>query len=80
MNLLYFKKKIENKYRAPTIRELACLMGFPIDYQFTGKNSNTKHKQIGNAVCVHMSLALASTIKKELKVELKSQCVCLMIM
>tara|TARA_Y100000994_G_C15652667_1_gene426084 strand:- start:494 stop:1339 length:846 start_codon:yes stop_codon:yes gene_type:complete len=70
-SIIFPKENCENKYRAPTIRELACLMGFPIDYQFTGKTSNTKHKQIGNAVCVHMSLALANAIKKELKVELK---------
>lgn len=57
-------------YRAPTIRELACLMGFPIDYQFNGTNSTSKHKQIGNAVCVHMSMALAHAIKQALHMTL----------
>jgi DNA (cytosine-5)-methyltransferase 1 len=57
-------------YRAPTIRELACLMGFPIDYQFSGTNSTSKHKQIGNAVCVHMSMALARAIKEALQLTL----------
>lgn len=52
-------------YRAPTIRELACLMGFPLDYQFIGTNSTSKHKQIGNAVCVHLSMALAEAIKAD---------------
>ena len=57
-------------FRAPTIRELACLMGFPIDYQFIGTNSTSKHKQIGNAVCVHMSMALARAIKDTLQLTL----------
>ena len=70
-SIIFPKENSVNKYRAPTIRELACLMGFPIDYQFTGKKSNTKHKQIGNAVCVHMSLALANAIKNKIQVELK---------
>ena len=69
-SIIFPKENHTNKYRAPTIRELSCLMGFPIDYQFTGNTSNTKHKQIGNAVCVHMSLALGNAIKKHLNVNL----------
>lgn len=70
---IIFKKEGTDKYRAPTIRELACLMGFPIDYQFIGTNSNSKHKQIGNSVCVHMSMALAKAIKKDMNIELKKE-------
>ena len=66
----YFQKENSTSYRAPTIRELACLMGFPIDYQFIGTNSNSKHKQIGNAVCVHLSMALANAIKRDMKLVL----------
>ena len=62
---IIFRKENTNKYRAPTIRELSCLMGFPIDYQFSGNSSNTKHKQIGNAVCIHMSKALGDAIYKK---------------
>jgi DNA (cytosine-5)-methyltransferase 1 len=67
---IIFQKENSTNYRAPTIRELACLMGFPIDYQFIGTNSNSKHKQIGNAVCVHLSMALANAIKQEMKLTL----------
>tara|TARA_B100000424_G_scaffold244013_1_gene213994 strand:- start:18372 stop:20024 length:1653 start_codon:yes stop_codon:yes gene_type:complete len=67
---LIFKKENTNTYRAPTIRELACLMGFPITYQFSGKSSTIKHKQIGNAVCVHLSLALANAIQEDLGISL----------
>lgn len=62
---IIFPKEGTDKYRAPTIRELACLMGFPIDYQFTGNSSTSKHKQIGNAVCVHLSRALGDAIYKK---------------
>jgi DNA (cytosine-5)-methyltransferase 1 len=67
---IIFQKENSTSYRAPTIRELACLMGFPIDYQFIGTNSNSKHKQIGNAVCVHLSMALANAIKKQMNLVL----------
>lgn len=69
-SIIFKKEDCLNKYRAPTIRELACLMGFPIDYQFIGTNSNSKHKQIGNAVCVHMSMALAKAIKTHMNIQL----------
>lgn len=69
---IIFRKENTDKYRAPTIRELACLMGFPINYQFTGNTSNIKHKQIGNAVCVHLSKALADEIKNNMNISLNS--------
>ena len=68
-SIIFPKENTEN-YRAPTIRELACCMGFPIDYQFVGNSSNTKHKLIGNAVCVQLSNALANEIKKKMKIKL----------
>ena len=61
---IIFAKENSDKYRAPTIRELASLMGFPITYQFVGPSTTVKHKQIGNAVCVHLSMALAKAIKE----------------
>ena len=69
-SIIFPKEENSNKYRAPTIRELACCMGFPIDYQFIGKSSTVKHKQIGNAVCVHLSMALARAIKKDMNINL----------
>lgn len=53
----------DGEYRTPTIREAATLMGFPWLYQFTG-SEGTKWKQIGNAVCPHMSAALAMSIRE----------------
>lgn len=39
-----------NDYRRLTIRERACLQGFPISYQFMGKSYAAKLKMIGNAI------------------------------
>lgn len=60
-----YKRNGHGEYRLPTIREIATLMGFPYVFNFTGPES-TKWKQIGNAVCPHMSFALAKTIKEKL--------------
>lgn len=63
------KRKGNGEYRTPTIREAAIIMGFPITYQFFGDES-IKWRQVGNAVCVQLSLALANQIKKELNINL----------
>lgn len=60
-----YKRSGHGEYRLPTIREVATLMGFPYVFNFTGTES-TKWKQIGNAVCPHMSFALAKAIKEKL--------------
>jgi DNA (cytosine-5)-methyltransferase 1 len=51
------------EYRVPTIRESACLMGFPITYQFLGSES-VKCKLVGNAVCPSVSRAFAKQTRK----------------
>jgi len=48
-------------FRMLNPRELARAQGFPDDYIFTGNKTETK-KQIGNAVPVHLSEAVASTM------------------
>lgn len=53
-------------YRLPTIREISCFMGFPIDYQFGWSNESTKYKLVWNAVCPPMSAALAWAILEKL--------------
>ncbi len=56
----------DGEYRLPTIREIATLMGFPFNYQFVG-GEGTKWRLIGNAVCPHISSALAKKIRQALK-------------
>lgn len=52
----------DGEYRLPTIREAASLMGFPITYQFYGTES-VKWRQIGNAVCPHLSAAIGKALR-----------------
>jgi len=52
----------ENGLRAPTIREIASLMSFPIDYRFYGPSLGTKYKLVGNAVPPKLSFAFAKAI------------------
>ncbi len=52
-------------YRRLTVRELACVQGFPITYQLSGKSSSIKHKQIGNAVSPFISRAFGRMFAKE---------------
>lgn len=64
-SIILCKENSENQFRCPTIRELACFMGFPINYQFKGTKTN-KHKQIGNAVCVPLSYNIGKAIMNKL--------------
>jgi len=52
-------------YRAPTIREVATLMSFPITYIFFGKTISQKYRLVGNAVPPRMSYALGCAIGLE---------------
>ena len=60
-----FGRKGNGEYRVPTIRESACLMGFPITYQFLG-SEGVKCKLVGNSVCPSVSRAFAKQSRKVL--------------
>jgi DNA (cytosine-5)-methyltransferase 1 len=66
------KRRGDGEYRLPTVREAATMMGFPLAYQFVG-SEGTKWKQIGNAVCPHMSAALAMELRKRMGLRRKSR-------
>ena len=51
--------------RSITIREAACLMTFPTDYQFLG-SAPYNYKMIGNAVPVNFAKAIATALYKSL--------------
>lgn len=53
-----------NNYRAPTIREVASLMSFPLDYKFYGSSLESKYRLVGNAVPPKMSFAIAKKISE----------------
>lgn len=48
--------------RSITVREAATITGFPLDYKFFGSHSS-RCEQVGNAVPVHLSNAIAKSIK-----------------
>jgi DNA (cytosine-5)-methyltransferase 1 len=60
----------DSKYRAPTIREIASLMSFPVDYRFYGNSISLKYKLVGNSVPPKMSYAFAKAIAEEEKLQL----------
>lgn len=49
--------------RCITVREAACITGFPIDYKFFGSHSK-RCEQVGNAVPIHLSTAVAKKVKE----------------
>lgn len=57
----------KSRYRLPTVREAACMMSFPIDYQFYGESKGVKHTLVGNAVPPKLSYAIAVAIAQEEK-------------
>jgi DNA (cytosine-5)-methyltransferase 1 len=54
------------EHRSITVREGAVISGFPINYHFVG-NHTMRCMQIGDAIPVHLSIALAKTVKNFLK-------------
>jgi len=59
-----FKRTGDGEFRTPTVREAACIMGFPITYQFIG-SEGTKWRLVGNAVCPSVSRAFAKQLLLE---------------
>lgn len=53
------------RYRYPSIREVATIMSFPIDYRFYGDSDSVKYKLVGNAVPPKFSYALACAINRD---------------
>lgn len=48
--------------RSITVREAAVITGFPLDYKFYGSHTS-RCEQVGNAVPIHLSNAIAESIK-----------------
>lgn len=53
-------------YRQPTVREVACIQGFPLDFQLAARTLNDRYKLIGNAVPCQLSFALAKAMLKDM--------------
>ena len=59
------KRRGNGQYRNPTVRESACIMGFPLTFQFIG-SQGVKSRMVGNAVCPPVSRAFAKLLRKEM--------------
>ncbi|MCW0481356.1 DNA cytosine methyltransferase [Gaoshiqia sediminis] len=59
----------DGEFRTHTVREAACLMGFPITYQFSGA-STSKLRLVGNAVCPAVSRSFARVIRNSLDLDI----------
>ena len=57
----------EELYRRMTVREVARIQGFPDDFKFIYKDTNTAYKMIGNAVPVNLAYEIACSIKQTLE-------------
>jgi DNA (cytosine-5)-methyltransferase 1 len=66
-----YNRKGDGQYRTPTIREAACIMGFPITYQFLGSSKAMKWRLVGNAVCPSVSRTFAALTRKEIGLKAK---------
>ena len=51
------------EHRSITVREAATITGFPVNYKFHGSHTS-RCIQIGNAVPVHLSYAIAKSVKE----------------
>lgn len=52
-----------NENRSITVREAATITGFPLNYKFFGSHTS-RCEQVGNAVPVHLSDAIAKSVKE----------------
>ncbi|WP_078410115.1 DNA cytosine methyltransferase [Priestia abyssalis] len=64
-SLIYQYKNHNNRFRSPTIREVASIMSFPLDYRFYGDSMPVKYKLVGNAVPPKLSFAFARAIAEK---------------
>lgn len=65
-SMIFKLENEEERYRFPTIREVATLMSFPIDFRFYGESDSVKYRMIGNAVTPKFSYEIARAIREEL--------------
>jgi site-specific DNA-cytosine methylase len=53
-------------FRQPKVREVACIQGFPLDFQLAANGIDDRYKLIGNAVPCQLSFAIAEAISSEI--------------
>lgn len=52
-------------YRRATVREVACIQGFPLDFQLVANSVSDRYRLVGNAVPCQLSYAIARAIRDD---------------
>lgn len=58
-------------FRVPTVREVASIQGFPIDFQLVAGTLEDRYMLVGNAVPCQLAYALARSISNDIAQKLK---------
>jgi len=62
-----YQGKKRKVFRQPTVREVACIQGFPLDFQLVASKIKDRYKLVGNAVPCQLSYALAKSIFQDME-------------
>lgn len=57
-----YQGRMRKVYRQPSVREVAAIQGFPLDFQLDAPKLSDRYRLIGNAVPCQLSYALARAI------------------
>jgi site-specific DNA-cytosine methylase len=68
---IMYQRRKRPLFRQPTVREVACIQGFPLDFQLVADRLSDRYKLIGNAVPCQLSYALARAIREDIRSSFK---------
>jgi site-specific DNA-cytosine methylase len=69
---IMYHGKLRKIFRQPKVREIACIQGFPLDFQLAANPIDDRYRLVGNAVPCQLSFAIAKSIYLEIKQHLDS--------
>ena len=64
--MINYQGKKRKVFRQPTVREIACIQGFPLDFQLSARRIADRYKLIGNAVPCQLAYAHAKSILQDM--------------
>jgi len=70
--MMLYQGKIREIYRQPTVREVGCIQGFPLDFQLVANRLSDRYKLVGNAVPCQLSFAIAKSIARDIEKKLST--------
>lgn len=69
----YYQGREREVFRQPNVREVACIQGFPLDFQLVSPTLSDRYKLVGNAVPCQLSYALAKAISMDVSKDVEAQ-------